>query len=105
MALRMMEIVLLEEDEKAAQDLLEGFDIIHFWHERGHEKRVFLKLLLSAEKTEPVLDALEKRFSSRKAFRITLLPVEASIPRPEPTPQLPSKEKEVQAEPGRLLAL
>ena len=99
MALRLLEIVLPEEDEKAVRDLLKGFDIIHFWHERGHEKGVFLKLLLSAEKTEPVLDALEKRFSSKEVFRITLLPVEASIPRPEPEPQPSSKEKEVQAIP------
>jgi uncharacterized hydrophobic protein (TIGR00341 family) len=97
MALRLLEIVLPEEDEKAAQDLLKGFDIIHFWHERGHEERFFIKLLLSAEKTEPVLDALEKRFSSKEAFRITLLPVEASIPRPEPGPEPSSKEKKVRA--------
>ena len=96
MALRLLEIVLPEEDEKAAEDLLNGFDIIHFWHEKGHEQGVFLKLLLSAEKTEPVLDALEKRFSSKEAFRITLLPVEASIPRPEPVPESPVQEKEVQ---------
>jgi uncharacterized hydrophobic protein (TIGR00341 family) len=101
MALRLLEIVLPEEEEKAAQDLLKGFDIIHFWHERGHEKGMLLKLLLSAEKAEPVLDALEKRFSSKGAFRITVLPVEASIPRPEPAPEPPSKEKEVQAEPDQ----
>ena len=42
MALRLIEIVVPEEDEKAAQDLLEGYDIVHFWHERGHEKGVFI---------------------------------------------------------------
>lgn len=97
MALRLLEIVLPEEDENTAQDLLKDFDIIHFWHERGHEEKVFLKLLLPAEKTEAVLDVLEKRFSSKEAFRMTLLPVEASIPRPGPGPEQTWKEKEAQA--------
>ena len=38
MALRLLEIVLPEEDEKAAQDLLKGFDIIHFWHRTGKKQ-------------------------------------------------------------------
>jgi uncharacterized hydrophobic protein (TIGR00341 family) len=49
-------------------------------------------LLLSAEKTEPVLDVLEKHFSSREFFRINLIPVEATIPRPEEEPETPAKE-------------
>jgi uncharacterized hydrophobic protein (TIGR00341 family) len=41
------------------------------------------KILVSTEYSEEVLDLLEKSFSHAEGFRIILLPVEASIPRPE----------------------
>ena len=89
MALRLLEIVLPEDTEKDIDGILEEFQVIQVWSEKSLDKRIFVKLLVPAEKTEYVLDVLEKRFSTREAFRIVLLPVEAAVPRleePEPEP-------------------
>lgn len=84
MALRLIEMVLPEGDEEAAKVLLKDAPIMHFWHERGEEDRILIKFLIPAEATETVLDTVEKRFATKDGFRIVILPVEASIPRPAP---------------------
>jgi uncharacterized hydrophobic protein (TIGR00341 family) len=109
MALRLLEIVLPEDAEEDIDGILKEFQVIQMWLEKSQDKRIFAKLLVPAEKTEYVLDALEKRFSTRKAFRIVLLPVEAALPRvevpePEPSPQDPqtSPEQAAQTKIGRI---
>jgi len=109
MALRLVEIVLPEDTEKDVEDILVEFQVIQVWLERSPDKRIFMKLLIAAEKTEAVLDMLEKRYSKREAFRIVLLPVEAALPRaeepePEPSPQetQASSEEAAQTKIGRI---
>lgn len=99
MSLRLVEIVLPEDAEKDVEDVLAEFQVLLVRHEKSPDKRIFVKLLIPAEKTEAVLDVFEKRYSTRDAFRIVLLPVEATLPRveePEPEPsqkdQDPSEE-------------
>jgi len=92
MALRLVEIVLPDDTEKDVEDILSEFQVTQVWLERSPDKRIFMKLLIAAEKTEAVLDVFEKRYSKREGFRIVLLPVEAALPRaeepePEPSPQ------------------
>jgi uncharacterized hydrophobic protein (TIGR00341 family) len=109
MALRLLEIVLPEDTEKDIDEILEEFQVVQVWLEKGQDKRIFVKLLVAAEKTEYVLDALEKRFSTREAFRVVLLPVEAALPRfeesePEPSHQATqtSSDEAVQTQVGRI---
>ncbi|MBN1273306.1 MAG: TIGR00341 family protein [Candidatus Aminicenantes bacterium] len=83
MALRLIEVVLPEKYGKEAEDLLRGQPVISVWVDVMSEGRVLVKVLLLTENSEKVLDVLEKRFSKIPGFRILLLPVEASIPRPE----------------------
>jgi hypothetical protein len=47
------------------------------------ENKILIRILLPAEKTEEAMDTFEKHFSIVNGFRLILLPVEASIPRPE----------------------
>ncbi len=68
-----------------------------------------MKVLVSAENAEAVLDLLDKRFSSDPGFRVLLLPVAASIPRPEepeppPAPETSPEEPDPAKEngPGRI---
>lgn len=82
MALRLIEIVLPEENSKGVQGLLKEQQLLGIWHERLSEGQTLIKILLSSEKTEVVLDLLEKNYSMINGFRIIILPVEASIPRP-----------------------
>jgi uncharacterized hydrophobic protein (TIGR00341 family) len=96
MALRLLEIVLPEDTEKDIDSILQEFQVVRVWLEKSQDKRIFVKLLLAAEKTEHVLDVLEKRFSTREAFRIVMLPVEAALPRlEEPEPEHPAKEGQI----------
>jgi uncharacterized hydrophobic protein (TIGR00341 family) len=90
MSLRLIEIVLPEGYRKELVESLEKQKILDIWHKEIEESRLHLKILVSTEYSEEVLDFLEKRFSHAEGFRIILLPVEASIPRPD----LEEKNKE-----------
>jgi uncharacterized hydrophobic protein (TIGR00341 family) len=83
MSLRLIEIVLPEGYRQELVGSLEQQKVLDIWQEEIEEGRLHLKILVSTENSEEVLDLLEKRFSHSEGFRIILLPVEASIPRPE----------------------
>jgi len=85
----MLEIVVPYADKDAALDLLADHEVTQMWSQGGEKKQAFFKLLLPGEKTEAVLDALEGRFPGDGRLRIAVLPVEASIPRPDPEPKDP----------------
>lgn len=86
MALRLVEIVVptARTEEARTQVGQEVGD-----HHRGlwaldlADDRTLLRLLLPAERCESLLDSLERRFAGEDGFRITLLAVEATVPRPE----------------------
>ena len=50
-----------------------------------------MRVLLDAEHTEAVLDVLENNYGSIEGFKAILLPVEASLPRPEPAEEVSAK--------------
>jgi uncharacterized hydrophobic protein (TIGR00341 family) len=86
MSLRLIEIILPEtQNLERLRELLEGHPIIEMWEDNISGEKTLIKILVNAEESENILDLLEKRFSKAEHFRIILLPVEASIPRPEKT--------------------
>ena len=93
MGLRLLEIFIPERYKKEVEEVLEGQDVLDIWQEKIEKNCTHVKILLPTGETEKVLDVLEKRFSTIEGFRIILLPVEASIPRPKP-------EKETKPESG-----
>lgn len=94
MALRLVEIRLPADAEEDYRSIVEEHSPREAWKEPGLEvatgdegeemKLLRFNIVLEAEEAEPLLDDLEKSFASREGFRMLLLPVEASIPRPEP---------------------
>lgn len=46
MALRLIEMILPQEDQKVAHELLKEFKIISVWDEKSSENRLFVKLLV-----------------------------------------------------------
>lgn len=98
MALRLIEIVLPDENSKGVQGLLKEQQLSGIWYEGLSEGKTLVKILLLAEKTEAVLDILEKNFSMITGFRIIILPVEASVPRPEPGEETRHKKEELPPE-------
>jgi uncharacterized hydrophobic protein (TIGR00341 family) len=99
-ALRLIELVLPEGNTHGVRELLKDRPVLGLWDERVSETQVLVRILLSTEETEPVLDLLEKQYSMVDGFRIILLPVEASIPRPEIPEKTPPQQHESQAEPS-----
>jgi uncharacterized hydrophobic protein (TIGR00341 family) len=83
MPLRLMEIFLPENDIGTINELLENETTLDYWQEETSDGGLLIKLLISADKTEKILDRLEGKYGSRDGFRVILLHVEATIPRIE----------------------
>ena len=83
MSLRLIELVLPEGYRNVLEDVLNRVDILDYWEETLENSRLSMKILVLTENTEDILDLMEKRFSHMQGFRIILLPVEASLPRPK----------------------
>jgi uncharacterized hydrophobic protein (TIGR00341 family) len=95
MALRLIELILPKEDSKEVQVLLKDHVALGVWHEKLSEDKILVRVLLSAEESEAMLDIFEKHFSNLEDFRIMLFSVEATIPRPETPEEKPSKKEDL----------
>jgi uncharacterized hydrophobic protein (TIGR00341 family) len=92
MALRLIEVFLPAGEKNRVQKMLKDQKILGNWQEGLSQDQILVKLLLPAEESGAVLDLMEKHFSTVEGFRIILLPVEASIPRPQEQEALPDKK-------------
>jgi uncharacterized hydrophobic protein (TIGR00341 family) len=99
MALRLIEVFFPSNQKDQLHNLLKDRQIVDSWQQQLSGARTLARLLVPSEETGPILDLLEKHFSlmGTKDFRIILLSVEASIPRPQPE-EVPAKNKEPQPE-------
>lgn len=86
MPLRLIEVSVPEDaaDEELYELLRGASATVDAWREPPVEGRVRFRILADAERIEPLLDELQSRFSGTESFRAFLLPVEASVPLPEP---------------------
>ncbi len=85
MTLRLIELILPQDH---ADRLKESFDATDFeihglWTENLDDGRKLVRVLASAGGTEAVLDDFQERFSWLQDYRVILLPVEATLPRPK----------------------
>jgi uncharacterized hydrophobic protein (TIGR00341 family) len=90
-------MVLPRGSREELRKILVEQKVLDHWLETIEKNRIHLKILIPTENSETVLDLFEKRFSHTEGFRIILLPVEASIPRPAPKDGQ-KKEKETYPE-------
>lgn len=81
MPLRLMEIYLPENEDSTVKELIENETTLDHWHQEGTNGGILLKLLISADKTEKILDLLEEKYAGMDNFRVILLSVEGTIPR------------------------
>ena len=94
MALRFIQIFIPENTGKDITNLLEGHELLGTWRDAAVEGRIVLNLLVPAEETEPIMDRFEQTFSGMPGFRVVLLPVEATLPRPQASDdQVPNSDK------------
>jgi len=66
------------------QGLAEQFELLDFWSTPcEHEDRCSIRLLVRPENQQQVLDSIQTVVSGNENSRIVIIPVEATIPRPE----------------------
>lgn len=102
-----MLIIVPAGDLPALSEILEEHEVFDIWNSDVHEGRALTHTLISSEHTEPASDIITSRFGTHTGFRLILLPVEATIPKPqEPRaqPTAASKENEINrtVTPGRI---
>jgi uncharacterized hydrophobic protein (TIGR00341 family) len=81
MALRFVEIFVPAPKEAELSELLAKFDSVTTVQKERSEQLLHIKLLLSSERIEEMMDRLEGRFANTENFRIVIVAVEATIPR------------------------
>ncbi len=87
--MRQIEIVVPSEARGRIEEALEGQPVLDAWTVDLGGGRLLTKALIETEKTEALLDRIEKAGAGLSPFRVVLLPVEGTIPRPpdpEPSP-------------------
>ncbi len=94
MALRLLEVYHPYEKDKDLTTLLKDIDILDLKQEKKSKKELVSRLLISADKTDAILEILEKHFRGSEGFRVIILPAEATIPRPELDDELKEKQQE-----------
>ncbi len=98
MALRLIELILPEDQLQYAQGILKDCQAIGIWNENLQENKVLIRILLPSDRTEEAMDTFEKHFSIVDGFRIILFPVEASIPRPQQSEEELKKQEDIPIE-------
>lgn len=92
MPLRLIEIVLKEKDTSSLRKFLKECEVIEHTELPLLESKVLTRILLSAEDSEMVLTFLDEHYTSRKTHnRVTVLPVEATLPRAEEPVEPPAQ--------------
>jgi len=86
MALRLIEMVLQDKEGVDLLELLKDHPVIEHRQMRLVGGELLVRIVLDAEHSEPVLDLLDKEFSSLMGTRVVMLPVEATLPRAAPEP-------------------
>ncbi|TWT82685.1 hypothetical protein CA13_41480 [Planctomycetes bacterium CA13] len=82
MPLRLIEIVLPANLADALESWPNGDSVVDRWQDMISDDRMLVRVLVEAEHVEAMLDEISRRFSTSDHFRVLLLSVEATLPRP-----------------------
>lgn len=102
MPLRLIEMVLPESSVEEARQLLEEQKVIDVWYDSLSDEQTLLKILVSVEESEPLIDVLDKHYSHMAGFRLVLLAVAASLPREEEEEKPPQSQEENEKRAARI---
>jgi uncharacterized hydrophobic protein (TIGR00341 family) len=108
MPLRLLEVTAPRHDLTGIPELLEDVRIVHVWPSADAPDAGLLHVLVDAQDTEALSDALVRHLGNREHFRLTSLPVAATLPAVPPpspspaetggTPTVPSAPKRISRE-------
>lgn len=95
MTLRLIEMLIPESKQGNVESTLEESDLaLDFWYDWVSEEQISVKILVTVEESQEMLDKLDEEFSQFENFRLILTPVEAIIPRPEEPEEEEEEKKE-----------
>jgi uncharacterized hydrophobic protein (TIGR00341 family) len=95
MAQRLIEVIVPKGRSHRIPDIMKDHEKLDMWEETLPDERTIFIILVKAEDAEPILDDLEGQLAWAEGFRVILLPVEASLPRPKEPEE---KKEEAEAE-------
>lgn len=81
---RLIEVFLSQDCEEVARQAIARTDGVEQWSVRLGEDKTLIRVVADAEDTEGIIDAVEHALEHRAEYRIAVLAVEASLPRPTP---------------------
>ncbi|MDX1643921.1 MAG: TIGR00341 family protein [Thermoanaerobaculia bacterium] len=83
MSLRLIQVTLPADREVSAElgELAEEVTILGVWDDLRDESLKIVQFAVETDASEELMDRLEDRFGSADGFRLSLLPLEASLPR------------------------
>ena len=90
MSLRLIEIYHKEGQSEEIELMLNETPHLQIWHDDLQQGATITKVLLDGKEIDPVLEILQGFYKNHDSLRVVILPVEATIPRPEE----PDEEKE-----------
>ncbi|MHC4778366.1 MAG: TIGR00341 family protein [Planctomycetota bacterium] len=79
----MIEIFAPSEYVESVKSFLDEQEHHGLWTDQLSDDRCLVRVLVSTESTETVIDVMESRFSNVDGFRLMLFAVEATVPRPQ----------------------
>ncbi len=80
MALRIVEVVVDQDKEDEIREAVKDLKVHDLWCSQRSEDKITLRILVSAETTEDVFDALSDRFAGLENFRLVIIDVLATLP-------------------------
>ncbi len=95
MAYREIELIIPKDHQDDVENLLEENDlVIDFWHDEISGENISVKIIVEAEKSQNVIDSIDKKFSSHEEFRLMVHNLEAVSPHPEEEKEEEEAEEE-----------
>jgi uncharacterized hydrophobic protein (TIGR00341 family) len=83
MAFRLIEVILPKEKKEETEELLKKFEVMDYEYDESSETHLKFNIIVEQDKSEKLLETLQKKYSNQEDFRIVIIPVEAVIPLPE----------------------
>lgn len=83
MAQRLLRVIVPSGELERLREIVREQGVRAAWEASSGEGRAVVEVVVPAEGNEPLLDALEDAFAGCEGFRLILLPLAATIPRPE----------------------
>jgi len=100
--LRLMDVVVPTQQVKPVRLLLQEHDDLDIWQVSLEDDLVLIRVLLESERIESITDELSDRLVGVE-FRIVLVPVQATVPLPEPVEEEDAPEAQDEETPlGRV---